>query len=81
MSFTLNGVSCSNLFTSIIDFFVMLLTLFFSCGPSYHILCDYSITPWLTERSGSCPLCKQLVIADDKDDENSTGGDEDQPAN
>lgn len=43
------------------------------CGHVFHTEC---ITPWLTERSGSCPLCKQLVLEDDKNDDDSTGGDD-----
>merc|ERR1712232_46947 len=44
------------------------------CGHVFHTEC---IMPWLTERSGSCPLCKQLVLEDDKNDDDSTGGDGD----
>lgn len=40
------------------------------CGHVFHTEC---IMPWLTERSGSCPLCKQLVLEDDKNDDDSTG--------
>ena len=54
------------------------------CGHAFHTDC---ILPWLTERSGSCPLCKRNVMddgtdgleessSDDENDVNSIIGDE-----
>ena len=34
------------------------------CGHAFHTDC---ILPWLTERSGSCPLCKRNVMGDGTD--------------
>lgn len=42
------------------------------CKHSFHSNC---ITPWLTERSSTCPLCKRVLLNDD-DDEDENADDE-----
>jgi len=47
------------------------------CGHAFHTDC---ILPWLTERSGSCPLCKRNVMGDGTDgleEEGSGDGNDD----
>jgi hypothetical protein len=42
------------------------------CKHAYHTDC---LLPWLTERHGSCPLCKEKVL-DDKEGENNNNDEE-----
>ena len=44
------------------------------CGHAFHTDC---ILPWLTERSGSCPLCKRNVMGDGSDGLEENSSDED----
>ena len=43
------------------------------CGHAFHTDC---ILPWLTERSGSCPLCKRNVMGDGTDGLEESSADE-----
>ena len=43
------------------------------CGHAFHTDC---ILPWLTERSGSCPLCKRNVMGDGSDGLEESSADE-----